>query len=206
VLSGAANGTNFVLQLDRPVDPATVTPGNVGIHRNADSRSEPSYTVGCSNTPCTTIVVDPGSIDEGRYLVTASNLKSEEGMVLQSFAARYAVPFVEDGTESAATGALCPTGPQTTIGTTYGLNATDPNEVGSLDFDWSSSGTGGWSLQAYYGTNPIGDPVSGNQGSGHSRLTFPLGGHTTGALTLRLTAQCSNTSINLTNMLGSRVP
>jgi hypothetical protein len=207
VLAGAAKGGNFVLTLDRPVDPASV-PGSVVLTRHPESTGgDPSYSVSC-NSPCTTITVDPtaSSLPEGRYTLTASGLKSEEGAVLQSFAARYAVAFRDSGGVSAAsTGSppLCTSGSATSPADP--VPVTDPNETGTLDFDWSSSGTGGWTIQAYSGTTALGTALPGNAGSGHSRLTYPLGGHG-GAITFRLTANCPGTSVNVTNMLASRVP
>jgi hypothetical protein len=209
VLSGGAKGGNFVLNLDRPVDPASV-PGNVVLARHPESTGgDPSYSVSC-NSPCTTITVDPSAstLPEGRYTLTASGLKSQEGVVLQSFAAHYAVSFFESASQSASTtSASCiTTTPTTTTIAAGALNVTDPNETGILDFDWNSSGSGGWSIQAYSNGSPIGNSLPGNAGSGHNRLTYPLGGPG-GTITFRLTVNCPHpTSINLTNLVGSRVP
>jgi hypothetical protein len=88
------------------------------------------------------------------------------------------------------------------------VNVTDPNETGTLDFDWSSSGSGGWSMQAYSGGSPIGTALTGNAGSGHARLTYPLGGYGP-TITFRLTANCvgnSGASVSASNLLASRVP
>jgi hypothetical protein len=207
VLAGAAKGGNFVLTVDRPVDPASV-PGNVVLTRHPESTSpgDPSYTVSC-NSPCTTITVDPNasSLPEGRYTLTASGLKSEEGVVLQSFAARYAVAFFESGSMSVSSSNLACT-PTTTTSAPSAVPVTDPNETGTLDFDWSSSGSGGWSIQAYSGATALGTPLQGNAGSGHGRLTYPLGGHG-GSITFHLTAGCpGGASVSVSNMLASRVP
>jgi hypothetical protein len=129
-------------------------------------------------------------------------------VVLQSFAVRYAVPFAENGSGSVSAGPPCLTTSTTTTIAGSTLNVTDPNENGTLDFDWSSSGPGGWSIQAYSGTTALGTALLGNAGSGHSRLTYQLGSHS-GAITFHLTANCSSagtTSVSASNMLASRVP
>jgi hypothetical protein len=210
VLAGAAKGGNFFLNLDRPVDPSTVTSGNSGtvqLHRNSESGSDPGYTVNCSNTPCTTITIHPSStLGEGRYTLTATGLKSEEGVTTprDPFAAHYAVPFLEGGPALSTTTPCLSSATSSTPGVP--LTVTDPNENGTLDFDWSS--TGAWSIQAYNGASAIGSPLNGPAGSGHGRLPFPLAIGNPVTVSFRLTVTCAgtSTSASATNLLASRVP
>ena len=68
VLAGSAKSSNLTITLDRPADTSTVA-GSVGLHRNPESGSDPSYTVSCANSPCTTITVHPmAALPEGHEL------------------------------------------------------------------------------------------------------------------------------------------
>jgi hypothetical protein len=209
VLTGGGKDTNFVLALDRPADPATVNKTNVVLDRNAESSGgDPDYTVGCSATPCTSIVVDPnGSLPEGRYVLSMTNVKSDEGATFATFSARYAVPFVEGGSIAQASSAFvvsCTPGVQSS--SAFTVNSPGP-ENGTLDFDLAYSGAGGWTMQAVYnGNNPVGTPLSG-AAAGHYQLTFPIS--SSGPLTFRLTVGCAGSTTataSASNLVGSRVP
>jgi hypothetical protein len=155
-----------------------------------------NYTVNC-NSPCSTITVDPQStLGEGRYLLALKGVKSEEGSAFTSPDARYAVPFK-------GSGSIVGTCPLANSSPPDALTVTDPNETGTLDFDWTSNGN--WSVEALAGGTTQLGVVSGTAGSGHRQLVFSLGGHGT-ALSVSFRFSCSGTSGSVSNMLASRVP
>jgi hypothetical protein len=175
--------------------------------QGVDPSGTVSATVGC-NSPCTTIVLDPtGTLSEGRYQVAFNGVKSQEGVAFPSPDARYAVPFAESGSISASSPPVACSQPGT-AGTTapIAFSAPIPGEAATLDFDITNySGGGGWSMQAYYNSTPLGSPLEG-VGLGHYKITFPVGGNTGGTLSFKLYAHCSSTSVTASNLFGSRVP
>ncbi|HEX6714856.1 MAG TPA: hypothetical protein VF066_15805, partial [Thermoleophilaceae bacterium] len=75
VLSGSASSTNFTITLDRTANPSTVSTSTVVLDRS--DGTDPSYTAGCANTPCTSITVDPsGNLPEGHYVLRLNGVKS----------------------------------------------------------------------------------------------------------------------------------
>ena len=212
VLSGSLKDSTFTITLDRAADPATVSQSTVTLDRNAESGSDPSFTVGCANSPCTTISLDPsGSLQEGRYVLGLNGVKSaDEALTFQAFAAAYTVPFLEDATGPPASGGTCALGPlpSTRIVT---LNAPAADEPATISFDWSYSGGSGWSAQAVRTSDsqPLGTATGGGNGSGHvdMPITIPA---TTQSITIKFT-RCPTVgstpgTLDTTNLIGSRNP
>jgi hypothetical protein len=203
VLTGGLKDTSFTITLDRNADPNTVSSTTVVLDRHPESGADAAYTVSCS-APCNTITVDPtGTLPEGRYVLSLNGVKSEEGVQFANPAARYSVPFVENGGEfSASTGAiLCSA---TGNSDNFNIDSTDPNETGFLDFSYEATGSGG-TLQAYYNGNPIGQAIGLTAGSGTARLTYPLG-QTGGDLSFRASVSACNSSVSVTPLVGARNP
>jgi hypothetical protein len=204
VLSGGARSTNFTITPDRPVDPSSIS---VVLH-NVDTNADVQTTAGCSGTPCTSIVVDPqpDPLPEGRYTLTVNGLKSDEGTAFPTFVAKYSVTFMEGGTLTAqSTGVVCAQGMNQLAGPNFTSSAN--GETATLDFDWTANNSGAWTLQARINNAAAGgnDTASGNAaGSGHVHMgPFNIA---QGQLTFVLTVACPTTKVDLTNMLGARVP
>jgi hypothetical protein len=210
ILSGSAKSTNFTINLDRAANPSTVSPSTVKLTRGG---GDISHTAGCSNTPCTSIVVDPSSdLGEGRYTVSLSGVTSaDEGMTF-SGTATYAVPYTESGgsmppaTIPSVTCAATPSTKVTTSSSIFALSQADPGTTAFLNFDITNFSGGGWSMQAVLGSTPIGNPLSG-AGNGSFQLQFPA--ESAGNLHFELTVQCGNSggaSATASNLFGSRNP
>ena len=208
VLSGAAKSGNITLNLDRPADPATVNNSNV-VLTNVETNTPISTTVGCASSACTAITVDPqpSPLPEGRYTLTATGLKSQEGVAFAGFTGHYSVPFIEGGGTNATSSALCNTTNATSMFTAATPNAA--GETGTLDFDWDSNGANSWTLEVQYSNAPAGgnDTASGSGTSGgHVHLgPFNL---QSGTITFKLTViGCpSGTKVTISNAVGARVP
>jgi hypothetical protein len=197
VLSGGANKTNFTITLDRAADPATVSPSTVELIRG--DGSDAAHSAGCSNTPCTSIVVDPNSdLAEGHYELRLNGVTSADERLPFTASAGYAVPYTESGSISAAL--LCG---NASTSLAYPVSAAPPGQTAFLAFDITYSGGPGWALQARLNGNPIGDPASAVTG-GHFRLNFPSSG--AGTLTFQLTSQCGGGNASALNLFGSRYP
>jgi hypothetical protein len=207
VLSGNLKSGDFTITLDRPADPATVSSSTVVLDRS--DGTDPSYSAGCSNTPCTSITVHPSSaLGEGHYTLRLNGVKSAAEGLTFGGSAVYAVPYTESGSipqASSPTSVLCTDPGVSTTSTTYSVSAADPNQTAFLNFDIAYSGTGGWSMQALYNGTAIGQALEGTA-AGHYQLTFPIGGHTGGMLSFKLTAHCSSTTVSASNLFGSRFP
>lgn len=206
ILSGGAKSTNFTISLDRPADPATVSPTTVKLRRGP---TEVAHSAGCANTPCTVITVDPDAdLGEGRYVLSLNGVRSKDEGLTVGGSAGYAVPFTESGSiaQASAPAVLCPSGGVSTTSAPFAVTAADAGTTAFLDFHIDYSGTGGWTMQAQRNGSPIGDPLSGAS-SGDFRLTFPSADD--GNLTFRLTAGCPSsgtTSASAANLFGSRNP
>jgi hypothetical protein len=213
ILKGPAKSTNFTIGLDRVANPATVSNTTVVLDRS--DGTDPSYSAGCANTPCTSITIDPsGDLAEGHYVLRFNGVKSADEDLPFSGSANYAVPFAESGSIQATTPVICATNTVTALGSAYPITAvTDPNQTAFLDFDISySSAPVQWTMDALYGAPPTtNSPVIGTVsgvGPGPFRLSFHIGGLTGGSLQFRLSVPCPPTSNTITasNLFGSRYP
>jgi hypothetical protein len=210
VLAGSDSGTDFTLTLDRPADPATVNTGSVIVDRNAESGSDPAYTVACS-TPCTTITVNPGaSLGEGRYVLSLNGVKSDEGVVFGQSSSAYAVPFFQDASGGSATANPCTGSTLVTNEAPVSLDAALPGENASVDYDWSATGSGTGGVRVIRdGTVQLAENSHAAPGSGHGTLTFGLasGSHT---YAVQYFATCSIgdaiTTFNGSNVIATRRP
>ena len=209
VLSGDLKKGPFSITLDRPADPTTVSPSTVVLSRPDGAQT--SYSAGCANNPCTTITVAPSAaLPEGHYTLSLSGVKSAAEGLAFSGSAVYAVPYVEGGSgPSASTTTLgCSTTPSgvTVASSQFAVSATGPGQSAYLDFDLTYSGSGGWSVQAFYGGTAIGTSLSGAAG-GHYRLTFPLDNRPAGNVSFKLSVGCpANTSAQMSNLTGAVFP
>jgi hypothetical protein len=203
ILSGGLKNGPLSIALDRPADSKTVTTSTVVLDRS--DGSDPSYTVKCTGSTCTTIEVDlGGALAEGHYALRLNGVKGADEGVTFSGTANYAVPFAEDDSFGPSTSApiACSSGtPATSL--PYALDASDPNQTAFLRFD--ITGNGGWKMEALYGGSPINSITGGGPGAGFN-LPIPIGGHTGSNLTFRLTVDCSNHSVSASNVFGSRNP
>jgi hypothetical protein len=206
ILSGSQKSTNFTITLDRPADPATVSPSTVKLRRGP---TEVGHSAGCANTPCTVITVDPDSdLTEGRYVLSLNGVKSKDEGLTFGGSASYAVPYVEGGSipASSATGVQCgTTGDPLATMSTASVSEADAGTRAFIELDLAYSGSGGWTLQAKMGSTVLGE-LNGQVG-GHYRLEFPSA--SAGTLTIQLQAHCSGanaTSASASNLFGSRIP
>lgn len=203
ILSGSLRNGNFVLNLDRAADPTTVTTSNVLLH-NVDTGSDVTSTVSCSVSPCSKITVHPqSSLAEGRYTLTPGSLKSDEGAAFASFTGRYSVPFADGDSVSAPPSGLCVT--SASASKPYVLGSPVNGDMATLDFDWAAGGTGSWTVEVDSAGTPVGGDSTASRsggGSGHIHLgPFSLAS----SISVKLTVPCT-TPVNLTNMVGARVP
>lgn len=203
ILRGSAASSNFTIALDRAANPATVSNSTVVLDRS--NGTDPTTTVGCANTPCTQITVDPSStLAEGRYTLKLNGVKSADEGLTYSGSAGYAVPFADGDSPMQASTPPIACQDATSLRAYTGMTA-PAGETAFLDFDLDYSGPGGWTLEAFYGANP---PIAsiGGQLGGHYRLSIPIGGNS-GTLQFRLIAHCPDpTQVSASNLFGSRVP
>jgi hypothetical protein len=196
---------NFVLNLDRAADPSTVNPTNV-VLRNFDTNSNVSTTVTCAAAPCNKITVDPQSdLPEARYTLTVNNVKSDEGAVFASFTGKYSVPFTSPGdTLSVQPPLVCPATTTTSMAKAYPLTSPVDSDMGTVDFDWSANGDASWTVEIDAGSTAVAIDGRSNGGSGHIHLG-PFGLAST--IAIKLVVDCPpSTTVNLTNIVGARVP
>jgi Bacterial Ig-like domain len=205
IVQGAAKDGNLTITLDRPADKATVAASTVQFV-GVDPATTPGYKVSC-DASCTTITVNPDdTLAEGRYKITLSGVKSQEGVVIPGNV-RFSVPFIEDAAGGSAGGSLCAGGEQFTTDNTKSLSVAGP-ESGTLTFDYSveSGATGGVRILA--GSTVIGD--SGNlSGSGHATVQFTLpDGNSTVSLQYYVNCSTGTTAktIDVTNVIAYRNP
>lgn len=209
ILSGSAASGNFTLTLDRPANPASV---NVALRNLSTDSPVALRSAGCANSPCTTITVDPEPepLPEGRYALSVSGLKSDEGAAFPDTTFNYSVAFPNaDGdslsAESTGSGPLCASGTATSSG--HAVTSVASGEQAVVDFDWSSNGSGAWKLEALFnGQRAGGQSEAGGTGAGNGRVRLGPFTMETGTLTFRLTVACPATSVTLTNMVGGRLP
>ena len=206
VLSGSAKSGNFTIVPDRP---AVIASDTTIVLHNVDTGSDiPTDPPSCAS-PCTSITVHPKStLPEGRYTLTVSKLQSDEGVVFPTYVAHYSVAFPNaDGSSlSAQTSSPCLGSGTTSTSSAYPLSNVQSGEKGTLDFDLSATGSASWTVTALINTNPAGgsDTASGSGSAGHVHMgPFNLAN---GSLTFQLTVACSSTKVDLTNMVGARVP
>lgn len=213
VLTGSQKSGNFTIYLDRAANPSTVS---ATLDNVDDNTGEIAAAVGCAATPCTAITVDPSpsSLPEGRYVLTLGAVRSAEGSAFAPFTGRYSVPFIEGGSLSSSTSTVVTCSDTTATSSSFPLGPNASGETATLDFDWSATGPGSWTLQAFVGTAPAGganDTASSTAGSGHVRLG-PFNLQPGKSLSFKLTATCAGsageakTTVTLSNMFGARVP
>ncbi|MEA2492622.1 MAG: hypothetical protein QOJ29_533 [Thermoleophilaceae bacterium] len=213
VLSGTAKDTNFVLTFDRVVDPASVSNATVVLARNAESGASPDYTVGCSNTPCTKIVVDPnGTLPEGRYTVTANGVKSGDGenQTFATFTSAYSVAFVDDpaGKDPGGGAGTCALADQTLSDpVTLTANAV---ETGTVSFDFTYNGTAGWFVRLFDTTamTELGR-FNSTATSGHADFTVSIPAAANQTLQLQFTSKqqgAGTCKLDTSNVVASRNP
>jgi hypothetical protein len=200
ILRGSQKSTNFTINLDRPANPATVSPSTVQL---LQAGSNVPHSAGCNNTPCTVITVDPNSdLSEGRYTLALSGVKSaDEGLSFGS-SATYAVPYVDGGSIATSTSPACPGIQPPTTSSTSTVSQADPGTRAFLEFDISSNTS--WTLTAKQSGTTLGS-VDG-AAPGHYRLEFASA--TSGTLTFELQAHCGSGSVSASasNLFGSRIP
>jgi hypothetical protein len=200
VLSGSANSTNFTITLDRAANPSTVSNTTVALAR--DGGGSPSSTAKCPDTgPCTSITVDPSSaLGEGRYVLSLDGVKSADEGLTFSGSASYSVPFIDDAAGKTVPGGLCV---GTATDTDTGPISGTASHPGTVSFDWSFSGGGGWQAQLLNGTTQL-SQTSGVAGSGHATFnaTIPAGST---VLTLKFTVTCPGT-LDTSNVIATRNP
>lgn len=204
ILSGGLKNGPFSITLDRPAASDTVSKDTVKLDRS-DGADPTNYTAKCTGSPCTTIEVDLSSgLPEGRYALQLNGVKGADEGVTFAGSASYAVPFAENDSFGPSTSSpiACSSGtPATSL--PYSIDAADPGQTAFLRFD--ITGNGGWTMEALYGGTQISSISGGGPGTGFN-LAIPIGGHTGGNLTFRLTVACSNHSVSAENMFGSRNP
>jgi hypothetical protein len=205
ILSGSQKSTNFTITLDRPADPATVSPSTVKLRRGP---TEVAHSAGCANTPCTVITVDPDSdLTEGRYVLSLNGVKSKDEGLTFGASASYAVPFVEGGTGPTSASPLCPTTSPTTMSTSYSLSQADAGTNAFIEFDIDVDSGMSWTARVKAGSNTIGS-LGPQPVGGHYRIDFAS--PTSGTLTFELQATCGsatgNVSASASNLFGSRIP
>lgn len=209
VLSDKPYAGNFTINLDRAAKPGSIS---VTLDNLDDASGPVSQTAGCASTPCTAITVDPSNdLGEGRYALTF-NGTTEDGTPFAAFTGHYSVPYIVGGSLSAATVTLvgCSNGTATSSSFALGPNAN--SETATLDFDWTATGPGSWTLEAQVGGATVANgTASSTAGSGHVRLG-PFNLQAGKSLQFKLTAVCAGTageaktSVDVTNMVGARVP
>jgi hypothetical protein len=148
-------------------------------------------------------------LSEGRYTLSVNNVNSDEGLPFQSFTGRYSVPFFDGSPLSAQSGSPLPCSTAAGVNTLTSAPLASPgNESGTLDFDWSANTSANWTVQVQNGSTNVGGTaqVSGSGTGYHVHLgpfTIPTGSN---ALTVKLTVNCPAAKVDLTNIVGARVP
>jgi hypothetical protein len=89
---------NVVVEFDRPMDPATVTPATVSVARSSPETGQ-SFPVTC-NSPCTTATIDPAKPLEGSFTLAVSGVRSEEGATISPYSATFRFYAYDDDMET----------------------------------------------------------------------------------------------------------
>lgn len=205
ILRGSAKSTNFTITLDRPADPATVSPATVKLRRGP---TDVAHSAGCANTPCTVITVDPDSdLGEGRYVLSLNGVKSAGEGITFGGGASYAVPYVDGGNGPTSSGLCSPTTNPPAMSTSYPLTQADAGTRAFIEFDIAVDSGATWTLRVKSGSAVLASVVDQPVG-GHYRLEFDSASSTT--LTIELDAACGSatgaTSASASNLFGSRIP
>ncbi|MFL5896816.1 MAG: OmpL47-type beta-barrel domain-containing protein [Thermoleophilaceae bacterium] len=213
ILSGARKDGNLTVTLDRPADSSTLS-GHVLLDR-VEPSSDPAYSVSC-NSDCTQVIVDPsGTLPEGRYTLSLSGVKSQEGLDFPNPAIKFAVAFREDsdGDNTAQSLSPCASGVMTTDATPSPSSTTittaTNNEAGFIAFGYSVAGPGTGGLRILDNGTPVYDS-SDLSGSGQIQTTFIIPTAGSHAITTQYYVKCTagqaQTSFSASNIVASRQP
>jgi hypothetical protein len=200
VLAFGHRTDNLTVTLDRPADPATVTSSTVALARNsATGSSIPVDSPACSS-PCSTITIHPTSaLQEGRYTLSLSGVKSEEGAAIAAKTVKFAVPSYENASPS-PTSAACT--PPLHSGLTATVQTTGAETV-LLGFSYALSGGTG-TVNLYENTTMAALANASLQpGNGSRTLSAGL---SPGAHTLTIEYCASGGTLTLQNVYVSRAP
>ena len=208
ILSGSQKSTNFTITLDRPADPATVSPSTVKLRRGP---TEVAHSAGCANTPCTVITVDPDSdLTEGRYVLSLNGVKSKDEGLTFGGTASYAVPFVDgDSVSATVTGAQCTLNNNASMSSTtvpYSVSTADAGTTAFVNADITMGGSGSWTIEVLQSSTVL----ASADGAGNAPVHLTFASASSGTLQVRITAHCNNqagqVSATANNLFGSRNP
>jgi hypothetical protein len=204
VLAFARKSGNLSVTLDRPADPATVTATTVQLQR--DSAAGSSIPVGpptCAS-PCSTITTHPNSaLPEGRYTLTVSAVKSEEGVAIAAKTIRFAVPDSNNEFTSlpstANTCSVLPSQQPVPVNTNAG------GETVLASFSYTLTGGTG-RVRILESTTPLASALLNPPSGSPSPLSFVLATKASHALTIEYCIQSGSGTLALSNVWVSRAP
>lgn len=199
VLTFGRKSGNLAVTLDRPADPATVTPTTVSLARDsAGGASIPVDPPSCAS-PCSTITIHPTSaLPEGRYTLAVSGVKSEEGAAIAAKTIRFAVPSYENPSPS-STSTPCVMGIHSGLPATVQTNGV---ETVLLGFSYTLS-AGSGTVNLAEGTNTVHATAALSPGSGSRTLQAALSG---GPHSLTIEYCASGGTLTLQDVYLTRAP